>query len=531
MFGHNKQPKPVMQKKIPTILGLIILIAALVAGLIFFGDGTGVFAPRATPETTPKNVKVTNLKDTSFTVSFYTEESTSGFVKYGTDAGKLNSQISDDRDQLSGTIEDYKLHHITVRGLEPNTEYFYVLGTGSKAEFDNEGQPFSITTSQVSQSAPDAETIYGSVANQSGTPAEGSVIYVSAAGMTPMSSLVKSSGSWAIPISQARTKQGDSYAQLKPSDAISLLVQGIPISKQLTHQTTIEEAQPVPELVLGSDTDATAGKTATPSATATPVQDEEASQTAQIDQDQDSSVSGTLQDLLDSAEPLPKDSTASSELSLASDDEATSSAEPKYTTQQPKIKGKAKPNVEVKIEVHSDNQYESTVTADESGEFELDLEALKATLEPGEHTVTYSYIDPDSGEEVIKTETFYVEDPDAVKVADAVDNNSQQTASDDLYGDTTTSDDGYSEDASSTEDIPYGSGSPVPISTPTPTPSIVAGSSSTAGARKGSVATDSSMQAGSIEATLLLVIGGLFFLMMGGWSWWLASELDEPSIT
>jgi hypothetical protein len=97
------------KKQIPTILGLLILFVALISGVLLFGQGTGVFAPRATPQTTPKNIRISNLTDKSFTVSFYTDESTVAFIKYGEEAKTLNKQASDDRDQLSGVVKDYRL--------------------------------------------------------------------------------------------------------------------------------------------------------------------------------------------------------------------------------------------------------------------------------------------------------------------------------------------------------------------------------------------------------------------------------------
>src|SRR5690606_8185562 len=145
---------------------------SLVAGVLLFGNGTGVFAPRATPQTTPKNPKVTNITDRSFTVSFYTDEPTAGFARYGTEETSLRSQASDDRDQLSGTTGEYQLHHVTVRGLTPSTTYYYVLGTGSVARFDNNGAPFTIRTAAAPAGSPFVnKTIYGTVATAQGAPA------------------------------------------------------------------------------------------------------------------------------------------------------------------------------------------------------------------------------------------------------------------------------------------------------------------------------------------------------------------------
>ena len=156
---NQLQKSPLLQKRMPTMIGVGILVLGLVAGTVLFGSGTGVFAPRASAETTPKNIRVTNITDTSFTVSFITESPTIGFVKYGDSAKSLKLQTSDDRNQLSGSTAEFRLQHITARGLTQNTTYYYVLGTGSGATFDNAGQPFSITTAKRSGTPAAAKTI------------------------------------------------------------------------------------------------------------------------------------------------------------------------------------------------------------------------------------------------------------------------------------------------------------------------------------------------------------------------------------
>src|SRR5258708_6437487 len=108
------------QKRIPTLLGLGVLIVGLIAGIVFLGQGFGAFSPRATAQTTPKNIQISNITDNGFTVSFLTDDSTVSFVKYGTTATALNLQVSDDRDQISGTVSTYTTHYISLRELQPN---------------------------------------------------------------------------------------------------------------------------------------------------------------------------------------------------------------------------------------------------------------------------------------------------------------------------------------------------------------------------------------------------------------------------
>jgi len=475
---------PLSKRQIPTLLGLGILIVSLVAGVLLFGEGTGVFAPRATPQTTPKNVKVTNVTDKSFTVSFYTDEATNGFVKYGTTENSLKNQVNDDRDQLSGSVGSYQLHHITVRGLTPATTYYYVLGTASSSRFDNNGAPFSVKTGPVLSGAPPLnKTVYGTVVTEAGAPAEGSIVYVLSTAMAEMSSLVKSSGSWAVSLSSARTSDGSNWAALTDDTTLNIIIQGVDPSKASIFSTTVAEAQPVPEVTLGH---IPAPKTA-----------EEVAQEATTQEETSTATGGGLDDLLtqlgDEAESsaLEEEATTSSVLNLAT----VSETEKPVVTSEPVIQGVAAPGVTVTVEVHSDGNIAEAVVADQDGNFTLDIAALSKQLDSGEHTVTYSYTDPDTGEQVSRTQSFLVADASG-QLAQA-----------------------------GTETTSFGSGSPFPVPSPAPTPTPTPTAQSTESAI---ISTDSGVyQSGSVENTIALMVGGVFFIAAGAWSWWLAKEVKE----
>ncbi len=451
-----------LSKRIPTLLGIVILVIALIAGTLLLGEGPGVFAPRATPTTTPKKIKVTNVTDNSFTISFLTDDLTPGFVKYGTTDESLTSQASDDRDQLSGTVADFRMHHITVRGLEPTTNYYYTLGTGAGTSFDNNGNPFMIKTAARNGAPAAAKTIYGSISNQTGSPAEGTVVYVALANTGEMSSLVKPSGSWAIPLSNARTQDGSGYAQVLDTDAIIIFVQGLTPTETISFNTTVAEAQPIPILTFGQTT-----SPSSPTPTPTPEQ---------------------------TVEPTPEPTIEPTTTITVVDLEKT---EPQQvTTTQPTIIGKAVANVTVTLEVHSNANIQQYVTADANGNFTLDIATLSQNLELGPHTVTYSYTDPTSGAFVTKTVNFVVEAPP------------QQLAL----------------------SQPFGSGNPFPATTPTPTPATESAVSTDSG-RTTIPATDSGVPvSGSVNTTLALVFGGLFFIISGLWSFWISHQLGKDEV-
>lgn len=514
------RPTSLWSKRIPTLFGVGILVVGLIVGVVFIGQGAGVFAPRASAETTPKNVKITNVSEGIFTVSFLTDAPTPAFVKYSTDETKLSLQQPDDRDQLSGNIGEYTSHHITIRGLQPATVYYFVIGTGSGALFDNNGTIFKITTAKKAGAPAAAKTIYGSVTTQSGAPADGSIVYIKIPGAYEQSSLVKASGSWAVPLSGARTADGSAYAAVTDETELQITAQGSQVGDVQSLNVQVKNAQPVATIAFGKPIVQAQAPVASPSPSPT-------SQPATVPTPAPTPLptpspasaggaprnsTNALTDLANatpSAQATPSASPTASQTEVTTVDlevaEQTKQA-PTVTTSQPVITGQAIPNVTVKIEVHSENQIYQQVVTDDQGNFVLDLASIKAQLEPGEHTVTYSYIDPTTGKQVTKSQTFTVsaEEPQATNQ-------------------------------------PYGSGNPVPIGTATQsatatssaqtaTASATASSSAkpaSNSARVSTASTSGTPVSGAIGATLALIFGGLFFIISGVWSFWASREFSE----
>jgi hypothetical protein len=481
------------QKQIPTLLGLAILVISLIGGIWFIGEGAGVFAPRAAPQTTPKKVKVTNLKETSFAVSFVTDEATAGFVKYGTEPGSLKSQASDDRDQVTGAIGQYTNHHITVRDLKPDTTYYYILGTSSTPKYDNNGAPFTVKVPKRLGAPATAKTIYGTVTNSTGTPVGGALVYVSIPGVGPLSSVTKDSGSWAIPLSSARNTDGSAYASVAASDAIQLTAQGLLGNSGAFGSATIETAQPAPPLVL-SDSGASSGENFENSTDANTVADTSAAGTSEVITTETQTLDPTLTQQEQVATQVPVDTTqqTTTETAIvpASDGKTIDLTQPttqSVKTTQPIIEGTAPAKVMLQIEIHSDSQITTQLTTDSSGKYTIDLAALKQQLEPGEHTITISYVDPVTKKTVTETRTFTVESTATLALASAT--SSPQ---------------------------PFGTGNPFTLESPTPSPTA----SASAEPRVSNPSTASGdLESGSTETTFALALGGVFLLIAGAWSY------------
>lgn len=515
------------KKQIPTAIGLLILFVALISGVLLFGQGTGVFAPRATPETTPKNIQISNVTDKTFTVSFYTDESTVGFVKYGLEANSLKQQASDDRDQLSGIVKDYRLHHVTVRGLEPGVTYYYVLGTGSNT-FDNQGQPYSVTTAiKPSQSPTSNQTVYGNIYGPDGGPAEGAIVYVNNESIGELSSIVKASGSFGISLGNAFSLDKTTYANLSDDATLEIKVQGIEPNLVSSLQTTVALSQPVQDLVLGKGGVANVASTdqvienreellanldELTSDQEMAASDEAQVEMAEINQEAVSSAAGALENMLGEVDSTP---TKVEVLDLDELSESQDASIAVVNTTTPQIKATLPANTIVRVTVHSETKIDQTIQTDADGNLILDLASLGESLEPGEHTATYSYIDPITGQEVTKTYNFTVAPEVTRQLAQASTPSPTPTTV--------------------IPSIPYGSGNPyVPGENdseiePTTSPTAVTSPTVTSSAGA-TVATDSGQyNSGSLGTTLTLLLAGLFFVSMGVWSYALSNSFEAKN--
>src|SRR3989344_361432 len=177
--------------KIPTLIGVLVAIGGLVSGMYLLrGSLRSVLF--ASAEETPKEVRVVNIADTSFTVTWITDKTTTGFVQYGEGSKAPDLVVSDDRDQEKGEVGSYFTHYVTIKALKPGEEYGFKIGA--------KGQVYKLMTGVTIADTPAADVAYGQVARANGDPAEGAIVYLRVETGSPLATLVKSSGSWVIPL-------------------------------------------------------------------------------------------------------------------------------------------------------------------------------------------------------------------------------------------------------------------------------------------------------------------------------------------
>lgn len=240
-------------KTLPTLLGLFILLIGVTAGGILISQGTSRFL-RASPETTPKQVKITNISENSFTVSWITDSQTVGFVRYGSDK-ELLIIAKDERDETTEKSSNFFTHHVTPKELKPASIYYFKIFSADKA-FDNNGQEYQVTTAPKTEDPlPKNDVAYGSIIKQDGSPAGEVIVYLSLANATPQSTLTKPSGNWVVPLNLIRSSNLTGYVAYDREASIEeIFVQGASLGTA-TGVAVTKNDSPMPTITLGQNFD------------------------------------------------------------------------------------------------------------------------------------------------------------------------------------------------------------------------------------------------------------------------------------
>ncbi|MFZ2199602.1 MAG: fibronectin type III domain-containing protein [Microgenomates group bacterium] len=239
-----------LAKRIPTILGLVFIGVAVGAYFYFFQNKSGT----TSQEIIPQKVKITNVADNKFSVSWVSKSPTQGYIEYGTVGSKIESKASDSRDNAT-TKGEFVTHHVSLEGLQPNTQYAFRIVSGDKAtKFDNNGSPYTVTTGPVIGVTPKSINFYGSVQNPGKQPAGGSIIYLTLPGGSTNSVLIGETGNYAFTLSTMRSSDFKSYVEFDPSATIANIEVESGSATSIAN-VTLANSAPVPVITLGQNQD------------------------------------------------------------------------------------------------------------------------------------------------------------------------------------------------------------------------------------------------------------------------------------
>lgn len=180
--------------KIPTILGLGIIILGLVSG-IFLVLREQTFLSKASPDKAAQDITLTNITQDSVVISWRTNTPASSFVTFG-QKSPGEQTVLDDRDTSSP--KPHFIHYVTLKNLLPQTTYQFKI-TSNKVS--SEVKTFETAKQQTNKTG--FTPIVGSVL-ASNTPLTEGIAYLSISGAIAQSAIIKTSGNFLIPLSDVR---------------------------------------------------------------------------------------------------------------------------------------------------------------------------------------------------------------------------------------------------------------------------------------------------------------------------------------
>jgi hypothetical protein len=212
----------------------------------------------ASPSTIISQVRITNVNDTAFTVSWITDGDTTGYVGYGSTPSDLSQTAHDDRG--ASTTDD--THYVTIQSLGPATTYHFEVISGEAT-----GDGYTVTTgSTLGVSSPD--TIFGQVFKADGlTPAAGTIVYLtisdgngsgSSGSAAPMAALVEGNGWWSANLGNVRLADlSGSFDYSASGDQLEVFAQGADDGTARQTVDTGDDTPALPMVLSGPASDAT----------------------------------------------------------------------------------------------------------------------------------------------------------------------------------------------------------------------------------------------------------------------------------
>jgi hypothetical protein len=321
------------EKKIPTIFGLLLLVAAVFGGVILNNRNVNPVS-KASGSCEPINPQITNITYNSANISFTT-------------SSDCLSNISLDSKTYNDIKSKSKIHYFEITGMKENSPYqFTIISDGQN--FNSDSFHFQ-TAVKPSKSIPSSNLAWGRVYVSQDNPVSDAIVYLTIPGSYPLSALVTSSGNWNISLSTSFNESLTDWFT-PPNNIEENLVVISPGYDQTQIVSNTSRNNPVPDIILGQNNFSSPDS----------ILDENTNTESLIDNQTDLSVDKQLT------------------ISNPSDGEAISNKKPDFF-------GTASPNIKLTVKVESPVVYNGSVTVNDDGSWDW---SPPQDLTPGEHTIT-----------------------------------------------------------------------------------------------------------------------------------------------
>lgn len=343
------------EKKIPTILGLLILIGGIFVGVFLTNKNTN-FTSKASSDCSPKNPQVTNITNNSVSISFVTETPCLSSLLINNQTVENTAVLSDDQKS--------KIHYFDVNNLEDASDYEY--------SFINDGKSYKLssynfkTAQKPSSPIPVSNLAWGRVFTPELKAASKVMVFINISGSSPLSALVTSSGNWNISLANSfNESKTDRFTPIQNTPEEIIVIDQEKQTTQISANTS--QNNPTPDIILGQN---------------------------QFSSSPVTFNAETNTGFLSSVTPIPD----SKKLDILNPKDNES-----ISTKKPDFFGTGPINSKIKIKVESPTVYNDEVTIKNDGSWNW---SPPSDLAPGEHTITVAV--NENGVEKIVSRKFIV---------------------------------------------------------------------------------------------------------------------------
>lgn len=336
------------QKRIPTLLGLILVMAGILTTSYLVQRSTS-YLSHAAPDPTPHAVQIANVSDSSLTVTFETFEPTVAAVNV---QGRTNGLVFDDRSGNNST-KAYYSHIFTIKNLSPNSPYSFTIVSNGQTYNDN-GKDYTAKT--ASSLAPQKNnkpfSIQGTIILPNGEKGKDTLVTAVIGNSQLLAGITNDNGEYTLNPSFLLDSSLKKYVSASASGTLTL--HAYQQDMQSTIKVLPQDSATIPIVTLSKDYDFTVPFSVSSISTATP----------------------------EAGFQIPEATNTSSSVLILSPAEGGT-----LIDQQPLFRGTAPPNESVTIIIHSDAGITTTVTTDANGNWSF---RPARPLSTGSHSITIS---------------------------------------------------------------------------------------------------------------------------------------------
>lgn len=237
--------KGFFDRRIPTVFALLLLVGGIATTMLLLNQGVFTIT-RATPEEEPKNVTITNISDTTFTVAFTTLQKTVAAVSIVVDGQE--QLLFDNRD--GDTRNAYYSHMITVKDVKPTSNYGYkILSNGTS--YPEGDDLFQARTIGETTGVPGNTSMKGIVVLPNGEVGSDTLILIAPSEGATASVMTDEKGEYVISANLLKTADGASY--LDTSNNIPLTIRAIQQNNESTIETAFTPSGTIPPISLSQN--------------------------------------------------------------------------------------------------------------------------------------------------------------------------------------------------------------------------------------------------------------------------------------